>query len=187
VGGRRRFRHSDAVRQRGGTAEAVHGSGGRALAGGQARRQGGDRLHLLDDDARGTGIDDPRPQQHPLPLGHAHPPARLHGERGFNAGGNPYGTSYTSGKRVEVPTRERSPSPATRASGSPATPPSSAPPARRTPSASSGRGRSASRRPRSTESAVQSTGGRKYPASRFLWSPRGEPLKPEHEPLAAVA
>jgi NADPH-dependent FMN reductase len=30
----------------------------------------------------GAGVDDPCPQQHPLPLGHAHPPARLHGERG---------------------------------------------------------------------------------------------------------
>ena len=35
--------------------------------------------------------------------GHAHPPSRLHGERGVQRRGNPYGTSYTSGKRVEGP------------------------------------------------------------------------------------
>jgi hypothetical protein len=36
----------------------------------------------LDDDARGAGVDDPCPQQHPLSLRRAHPPARLHSERG---------------------------------------------------------------------------------------------------------
>ena len=40
----------------------------------------------------------------------------------FNAGGNPYGTSYTSGKRSRVPTTRRSRSPVIRASGSPASP-----------------------------------------------------------------
>jgi hypothetical protein len=42
-------------------------------------------------------------QEGKLAEGHAHPPARLHGERVFTAGGNPYGTSYTSGKRVQGP------------------------------------------------------------------------------------
>ena len=37
----------------------------------------------------GGQVDDPRPQQHPLPLGHAHPPARLHGRRGVQRGGQP--------------------------------------------------------------------------------------------------
>src|ERR671919_541518 len=65
-----------------------------------------------------------------------------------------------AGRGSRVPTRTRSRSPATKASVSPATPRSSPPPARRTPSASSVRGPSASSRPRSTESAMRSTGGR---------------------------
>jgi hypothetical protein len=76
------------------------------------------------------------------------------------------------------PSENGSRSPATRASVSPAMPRSPPPPGRRTPSASSGRGPSASRRPGSTESAMRLTGGRKYGASRFLWSPRRETLTP---------
>jgi hypothetical protein len=83
-----------------------------------------------------------------------------------------------AGKESRVPTRKRSRSPATRAQRLAATPRSSPPPARRTPSASSGRDPSASRWPRSTESAMRSTGGRTYRASHFLWSPHGEPLTP---------
>ena len=36
-----------------------------------------------------------------LPLGHASSPLGYTASEVFNAGGNPYGTSYTSGKRVE--------------------------------------------------------------------------------------
>jgi NAD(P)H dehydrogenase (quinone) len=74
-----------------------------ALAGGQARRQGGDRLHRFDDDARGqesTILALNNTLYHwgmlILPLGYT-------ASEVFNAGGNPYGTSYTSGKRVEGP------------------------------------------------------------------------------------
>jgi NAD(P)H dehydrogenase (quinone) len=52
----------------------------------------------------------------------------------FAAGGNPYGTSYTSGTRSPVRTRVRWMSRATRASGSPATQPSSPRRAREEPS-----------------------------------------------------
>ena len=75
------FRHSDAVRQRGGTAEAVHGP-----AGGLWQEESSSTRwrppFTASMTTHGAGVDDPRPQQHPLPLGHAHPPARLHGERG---------------------------------------------------------------------------------------------------------
>ena len=37
----------------------------------------------------GEAVADPRPQQHALPLGHAHPPARLHGEQGVQRRGQP--------------------------------------------------------------------------------------------------
>ena len=69
----------------------------------------------------------------------------------FNAGGNPYGTSYTSGKEVSGPTNRRSPSPATRASALLATRRSPPQPARRVPSMSEDQGRSASRPRRSDE------------------------------------
>jgi NAD(P)H dehydrogenase (quinone) len=96
----------------------------------------------------------------------------------FNAGATRMAPRTRAGRGSRDRTRKRLRSPATRASVSPAMPRSSPPPARRTPSASSGRGRSASRRPRSTESAMRSTGGRTYRASHFLWSPRGETLTP---------
>ena len=47
VGGRRRFRHSDAVRQRGGTAEAVHGPGREGSGRRGSRRQGVTRVACL--------------------------------------------------------------------------------------------------------------------------------------------
>src|ERR671910_2717143 len=66
------------------------------------------------------------------------------------------------GRGSRVPTSTPSRLPATRASVSPAMPRFSPLPTRRTPTASSGRGRSASRRPRSTESVMRSTGGRTH-------------------------
>ena len=79
VGRRRRVRDADPVRERRRPAEAVHRPGRRALAGGQAGRQGRDVLHVVADRPRRPGVDDPRPQQHPLPLGDGDRPARLHG------------------------------------------------------------------------------------------------------------
>jgi NAD(P)H dehydrogenase (quinone) len=62
----------------------------------------------------------------------------------FNAGGNPYGTSYTSGKEVRGLMHGRRRSPATRGSASLATPQSSQRPEWATRSASLDRGRSSS-------------------------------------------
>ena len=60
-------------------------------------------LHRVDDGARRTGVDDPRAQQHPLPLGMHILPLGYTVSEVFAAGGNPYGTSFTSGKSVEGP------------------------------------------------------------------------------------
>ena len=66
-------------------AEAVHGSGGRPVAAGQARRQARDVVHVVADRARRPGVDAARAQQHLLPLGHGGRPARVHGARGLRS------------------------------------------------------------------------------------------------------
>ena len=77
------FGTPDPLRERCRAAEAVHRPGRTALAAGEAGRQSRHGLHLLADNARRPGVDDPRPEQHALSLGSADPPARLHGSRGL--------------------------------------------------------------------------------------------------------
>ena len=48
---------------------------------GRLDRQGRDGVHVLADRARRPGVDDPRPQQHAVPLGRDRAPARVHGAR----------------------------------------------------------------------------------------------------------
>ena len=83
VGGRDRLRNADALRQRRRAAEAVPRPRRRALAAGEADRQGRHGVHVLADRARRAGVDDPRAQQHALPLGRDRAPARVHGARGL--------------------------------------------------------------------------------------------------------
>ena len=71
--------------------------------GGQARGSSRNGFHLIHDHARRTRVDDPRAQQHPLPLGHAHPSARVHGKRGLQCWRQPVRHLYTSGKEVRGP------------------------------------------------------------------------------------
>ena len=96
---------------------------GRAVAGGQARGQGRDVVHVGPERSRRSGVHDPGAEQHALPLGHGDRAGRLHGARSVQR-------RWQSLRRVirEWPQRQRagravrSRSPVTRANGSPATP-----------------------------------------------------------------
>ena len=70
---------------------------------GEADRQGRNRVHVRPNRARRPRVDDPRPQQHPLPLGAIVLPLGYTVHQVFNGGGNPYGTSFTSDHHVEGP------------------------------------------------------------------------------------
>jgi NAD(P)H dehydrogenase (quinone) len=67
-----------------------------AVASGQARRQGGDRVHRRGESARGPREHVARDPQHVLSLGSVVVAPGYTNRILFVAGGNPYGTSYTA-------------------------------------------------------------------------------------------
>ena len=89
LGRRHRLRNTHPLWQRRRAAEAVPRPHWRALAAGKADRQGRHGVHVLADRARRARIDDPRPQQHAVPLGGDRAPARVHGARSLQRGRKP--------------------------------------------------------------------------------------------------